>query len=83
MASIHRNTSSYQSQPRIAMEGTMMIIDFRPRQLAARNAENIKRVRILVQGDNVVNDFVELLVSKSTKWSPEQQARGWELFTGQ
>jgi hypothetical protein len=24
-----------------------------------------------------------LLVSESTKWSPEQQARGWDLFTGQ
>ena len=72
-----------QSQPRIAMEGTMTIIDFRPCQLAARNAEDIKRARMLIEGDNVVNDFVELLVSKSTKWSREQQARGWDLFTGQ
>jgi hypothetical protein len=34
----------------------MTIIDFLPRQLAARDAENIKRTRMFVEGDNVVND---------------------------
>jgi len=31
---------------------------------------------MLAEGDNVVHDFVELLVSKNTKWSPASARLG-------